>query len=199
MFKFSRSALIVFHALSCFAIQIQGFGLANGTDFSYASDCAGFFTPGIWMALLSSLILLLIFIYGLHVIMHLNTMDRFDDPKGPAISVPLTEWSSKHSSDCRWIQETLPPSRSFCTSPLKVSELLPFYYSVLFFSSPFWGLFLWGKLFSLINIYKCQNECIFKPADFECECVCVLIDHFCNAVSCSKDILWTHVDVALML
>uniref|UniRef100_H3D4H8 ATPase H+ transporting accessory protein 1b n=1 Tax=Tetraodon nigroviridis TaxID=99883 RepID=H3D4H8_TETNG len=71
--------------------QIQGFGLANGTDFSYASDCAGFFTAGIWMGLLTSLILLLIFIYGLHMIMHLNTMDRFDDPKGPSISVPQTE------------------------------------------------------------------------------------------------------------
>ncbi|CAG03849.1 unnamed protein product, partial [Tetraodon nigroviridis] len=71
-------------------MQIQGFGLANGTDFSYASDCAGFFTAGIWMGLLTSLILLLIFIYGLHMIMHLNTMDRFDDPKGPSISVPQT-------------------------------------------------------------------------------------------------------------
>ncbi|XP_033486149.1 V-type proton ATPase subunit S1-like [Epinephelus lanceolatus] len=71
--------------------QIQGFGLANGTNFSYASDCAGFFTPGIWMGLLTSLLMLLIFVYGLHMIMQLNTMDRFDDPKGPSISVPQTE------------------------------------------------------------------------------------------------------------
>ncbi|KAI3357799.1 hypothetical protein L3Q82_016182 [Scortum barcoo] len=61
--------------------QIQGFGLANSTDFSYASDCAGFFTAGIWMGLLTSLLMLLIFVYGLHMIMQLNTMDRFDDPK----------------------------------------------------------------------------------------------------------------------
>ncbi|XP_031701277.1 V-type proton ATPase subunit S1b [Anarrhichthys ocellatus] len=71
--------------------QIQGFGLANGTDFSYASDCAGFFTPGIWMGLVTGLLLLLIFVYGLHMIMQLNTMDRFDDPKGPSISVPQSE------------------------------------------------------------------------------------------------------------
>ncbi|XP_068589606.1 V-type proton ATPase subunit S1b [Cebidichthys violaceus] len=71
--------------------QIQGFGLANGTDFSYASDCAGFFTPGIWMGLLTGLLLLLIFVYGLHMIMQLNTMDRFDDPKGPSISVPQSD------------------------------------------------------------------------------------------------------------
>ncbi|XP_069567027.1 V-type proton ATPase subunit S1b [Brachyistius frenatus] len=71
--------------------QIQGFGLANRTDFSYASDCAGFFTAGIWMGLLTSLLMLLIFVYGLHMIMQLNTMDRFDDPKGPSISVPQSE------------------------------------------------------------------------------------------------------------
>ncbi|KAL6119420.1 atp6ap1 [Pungitius sinensis] len=71
--------------------QIQGFGLANGTDFSYASDCAGFFTPGIWMGLVTGLLFLWIFVYGLHMIMQLNTMDRFDDPKGPSISVPQSE------------------------------------------------------------------------------------------------------------
>lgn len=71
--------------------QIQGFGLNNGTNFSYANDCAGFFTPGIWMGLLTSLLMLFIFVYGLHMIMHLNTMDRFDDPKGPSISVPQSE------------------------------------------------------------------------------------------------------------
>ena len=74
-----------------FPLQIQGFGLNNGTDFSYASDCAGFFTPGIWMGLLTGLLMLYIFVYGLHMIMQLNTMDRFDDPKGPSISVPQSE------------------------------------------------------------------------------------------------------------
>lgn len=71
--------------------QIQGFSLNNGTNFSYASDCAGFFTPGIWMGLLTSLLMLWILVYGLHMILQLNTMDRFDDPKGPCISVPQTE------------------------------------------------------------------------------------------------------------
>ncbi|XP_029973745.1 V-type proton ATPase subunit S1b [Salarias fasciatus] len=71
--------------------QIQGFGLSNGTNFSYASDCAGFFTAGVWMGLLTSLLMLLILVYGLHMIMQVNTMDRFDDPKGPSISVPQTE------------------------------------------------------------------------------------------------------------
>ncbi|XP_077472224.1 V-type proton ATPase subunit S1-like [Stigmatopora argus] len=71
--------------------QIQGFGLANGTNFSYASDCAGFFTPAIWMGTLTSLLMLSILLYGLQMITQLNTMDRFDDPKGPSISVPQSE------------------------------------------------------------------------------------------------------------
>ncbi|KAK1801953.1 hypothetical protein P4O66_022590, partial [Electrophorus voltai] len=70
--------------------QIQGFNV-TGKDFSYASDCAGFFSPGIWMGLLTSLLLVLVLTYGLHMVMRLHTMDRFDDPKGPAISVPQTE------------------------------------------------------------------------------------------------------------
>ncbi|KAM9445136.1 ATPase H+ transporting accessory protein 1a [Clarias gariepinus] len=70
--------------------QIQGFNV-TGKEFDYASDCAGFFTPGIWMGLLTSALMVLVLTYGLHMIMQLHTMDRFDDPKGPAISVPQTE------------------------------------------------------------------------------------------------------------
>uniref|UniRef100_A0A8C6SGB6 ATPase H+ transporting accessory protein 1a n=1 Tax=Neogobius melanostomus TaxID=47308 RepID=A0A8C6SGB6_9GOBI len=71
-------------------IQIQAFNV-SGRDFSYASDCAGFFSPGIWMGLMTSLLMVLVLTYGVHMIMQLRTMDRFDDPKGPAISVPQTE------------------------------------------------------------------------------------------------------------
>ncbi|KAL4646117.1 V-type proton ATPase subunit S1-like [Arapaima gigas] len=76
--------------LSFEEFQIQGFNV-TGTEFSYASDCASFFTPGIWMGLVTSLLMLLVFTYGLHMIMQLRTMDRFDDPKGPAIAVPQNE------------------------------------------------------------------------------------------------------------
>ncbi|XP_062975481.1 V-type proton ATPase subunit S1 [Elgaria multicarinata webbii] len=70
--------------------QIQSYNVTS-EKFSYASDCAGFFSPGIWMGLLTSLLLVAIFTYGLHMVMSLKTMDRFDDPKGPTISVPQTE------------------------------------------------------------------------------------------------------------
>ncbi|NXB73559.1 VAS1 ATPase, partial [Donacobius atricapilla] len=71
-------------------LQIQGFNIINN-QFSYASDCTGFFTPGIWMGLVTSIILLWIVTYGIHMIMQLTTNNRFDDPKGPALSVPQTE------------------------------------------------------------------------------------------------------------
>ncbi|NXI71361.1 VAS1 ATPase, partial [Anseranas semipalmata] len=70
--------------------QIQGFNVENN-QFSYASDCTGFFAPGIWMGLVTSVILLWILAYGVHMIMQLTTNSRFDDPKGPALSVPQTE------------------------------------------------------------------------------------------------------------
>ncbi|KAM3911547.1 V-type proton ATPase subunit S1 [Leptodactylus fuscus] len=70
--------------------QIQAFNV-TGMSFSYASDCAGFFSPGIWMGLVTTLLFVFILTYGLHMVMSLKTMDRFDDPKGPSISVPQTE------------------------------------------------------------------------------------------------------------
>nr|XP_004672171.1 V-type proton ATPase subunit S1 [Jaculus jaculus] len=66
--------------------QIQAFNV-TGEQFSYASDCAGFFSPGIWMGLLTSLFMLFVFTYGLHMILSLKTMDRFDDHKGSSISL----------------------------------------------------------------------------------------------------------------
>ncbi|XP_054844809.1 V-type proton ATPase subunit S1-like isoform X2 [Eublepharis macularius] len=70
--------------------QIQAFSVQN-TTFSYASDCTSFFTPAIWMALVTSLVLLLILTYGIHMIVNLTTNNRFDDPKGSRLSVPETE------------------------------------------------------------------------------------------------------------
>ncbi|NP_001165702.1 ATPase, H+ transporting, lysosomal accessory protein 1, gene 1 L homeolog precursor [Xenopus laevis] len=70
--------------------QIQGFNIKNNL-FSYASDCASFFTPAIWMGLVSSIVLLWILSYGIFMIMQLTTNDKFDDPKGQPLSVPQTE------------------------------------------------------------------------------------------------------------
>ncbi|XP_051020134.1 V-type proton ATPase subunit S1-like [Acomys russatus] len=66
--------------------QVQAFNV-TGRQFSYASDCAGFFSPGIWMALLTTSFILFVSTYGLHMILSLKTMDRFDDHKGPTITL----------------------------------------------------------------------------------------------------------------
>ncbi|XP_067403021.1 V-type proton ATPase subunit S1 [Emydura macquarii macquarii] len=71
-------------------VQLQGFNV-TGLRFSYASDCAGFFAPGTWMGLLTALLLGAIFTGGLHLLLGLKTMDRFDDPKGPTVAVPQSE------------------------------------------------------------------------------------------------------------
>ncbi|XP_036601990.1 V-type proton ATPase subunit S1-like [Trichosurus vulpecula] len=70
--------------------QIQAFN-CTGKKFSYASDCAGFFSPAICMGLVSFLLMLFTFLYGLHMLFNLKTMDRFDDSKGKTFFVPLVD------------------------------------------------------------------------------------------------------------
>ncbi|XP_039617078.1 V-type proton ATPase subunit S1-like [Polypterus senegalus] len=70
--------------------QIQGFNIQGGL-FSYASDCSSFFSPFIWMALVTAFVLLCVLAYGMLMIMQLTTNERFDDPKGHALSVPQNE------------------------------------------------------------------------------------------------------------
>uniref|UniRef100_A0A4X2LY03 ATPase H+ transporting accessory protein 1 n=1 Tax=Vombatus ursinus TaxID=29139 RepID=A0A4X2LY03_VOMUR len=69
--------------------QIQAFNCSGG-NFSYASDCAGFFSPAIWMGLVSILLMLFIFTFSLHMLLNLKIMNHFDDPKGRTLSVSLT-------------------------------------------------------------------------------------------------------------
>uniref|UniRef100_A0A7N4V0V2 ATPase H+ transporting accessory protein 1 n=1 Tax=Sarcophilus harrisii TaxID=9305 RepID=A0A7N4V0V2_SARHA len=64
--------------VSFYNFQIQAFNVSDG-NFAQASDCAGFFSPAICMGLVTGVVLLSSFLYGLHMILNLNTMDRFDD------------------------------------------------------------------------------------------------------------------------
>uniref|UniRef100_A0A8D0C197 Uncharacterized protein n=1 Tax=Salvator merianae TaxID=96440 RepID=A0A8D0C197_SALMN len=70
--------------------QIQAYNVKDNR-FSYASDCTTFFTPAIWMGLVTSLVLLLILTFGIHMIVNLTTNNRFDDRNGPALSVPQAD------------------------------------------------------------------------------------------------------------
>ncbi|XP_058684911.1 V-type proton ATPase subunit S1-like isoform X2 [Poecile atricapillus] len=71
-------------------LQVQGFNVSGGV-FGGASDCAGFFGPGAWMGLISGGLLLGGLLLGGGILLGLRPMDRFDDPRGPPLPVPLGE------------------------------------------------------------------------------------------------------------
>ncbi|XP_036415509.1 ATPase H+ transporting accessory protein 1 like a [Colossoma macropomum] len=60
--------------------QIQAFNVQS-SKFASASDCATFFTPAILMGLITSLILLLVLAYALHMVVHLKHIDRYEEHK----------------------------------------------------------------------------------------------------------------------
>ncbi|XP_052319938.1 V-type proton ATPase subunit S1-like protein isoform X2 [Oncorhynchus keta] len=60
--------------------QIQAFNVMSD-KFASASDCANFLTPAILMGLVTSLILLLVLAYALHMVVHLKHIDRYEEQK----------------------------------------------------------------------------------------------------------------------
>ncbi|XP_029907912.1 V-type proton ATPase subunit S1-like [Myripristis murdjan] len=68
--------------------QIQAFDVSSG-KFSPASDCAAFLTPAILMGLVTSLILLLVLAYGLHMLVHLKHIERYEEHKAAAAAADL--------------------------------------------------------------------------------------------------------------
>ncbi|XP_071960671.1 V-type proton ATPase subunit S1-like isoform X2 [Antedon mediterranea] len=67
-------------------LQMQSFKIENN-QFSYPNDCIGFFSEGIWMGLVTGLIVILILAFGFGMLASLSVMDKFDDPKGKTITV----------------------------------------------------------------------------------------------------------------
>lgn len=59
--------------------------------FGDAYDCVGFTSVPIWSGLFVTFILLFIMTFGLTFMMDIKTMDRFDDPKGKAITINAAE------------------------------------------------------------------------------------------------------------
>ncbi|GAB6029183.1 hypothetical protein CHUAL_004957 [Chamberlinius hualienensis] len=70
--------------------QVQPF---NRTSIGFGNpwDCIGFFTVGIWMAIVVIAILIIILGFGIYTTFIIKTMDRFDDPKGKTITVSATD------------------------------------------------------------------------------------------------------------
>lgn len=61
------------------------------TSFGDSWDCVGFVSPGIVSGLFVVIMLLFILSIGISWMMDINTMDRFDDPKGKTITISVTE------------------------------------------------------------------------------------------------------------
>lgn len=72
--------------------QIQAFNVTSG-KFSAASDCATFLTPAILMGLITSLILLLVLAYALHMVIHLKHIEHDDEHKADIYYPENTEQS----------------------------------------------------------------------------------------------------------
>ncbi|XP_066554348.1 ATPase H+ transporting accessory protein 1 like a isoform X2 [Amia ocellicauda] len=78
--------------------QIQAFNVQSD-QFASVSDCATFFTPAILMGLITSLILLLVLAYALHMVVHLKSIDRYEEHKTTVYfpRSPETECADKYS------------------------------------------------------------------------------------------------------
>ena len=70
--------------------QVQ-FQIKSNGQFGPANDCVGFFTIPIWSGLVVTFVLLMVLTFGITMISQINTMDRFDDPKGKTITVNVAE------------------------------------------------------------------------------------------------------------
>lgn len=88
-----RSCSVLSLSLSPF-LQIQAFNVQSN-KFASASDCATFLTPAILMGLVTSLILLLVLAYALHMVVHLKHIDRYEEhkatvyfPRSPEAELP---------------------------------------------------------------------------------------------------------------
>jgi hypothetical protein len=62
----------------------------NITFSNNVDDCVGYFSPGTWAGLITSLVLGLILFLAIYIMLGMQVMDRFDDPKGKSINVQAT-------------------------------------------------------------------------------------------------------------
>ncbi|XP_061112506.1 ATPase H+ transporting accessory protein 1 like b [Conger conger] len=61
--------------------QIQAFELQSSQRFGTPRDCASALTPAVLMGLVTSLILLLVLAYALHMVVHLKHIERYEEHK----------------------------------------------------------------------------------------------------------------------
>ena len=71
-----------------FIPQFQPFMVQRNSFFD-SVDCVPFFTLGILMGLVPTVLLLAILLGGTYMLLGLSIMDKYDDPKGKTISVAV--------------------------------------------------------------------------------------------------------------
>jgi len=70
-------------------VQLQIYEVKGG-KFGPIWECGNLLSIGLWVCILVSLGFAVVCAYGFTMISNINTMDRFDDPKGKAIYIPQT-------------------------------------------------------------------------------------------------------------
>ncbi|XP_046454456.1 V-type proton ATPase subunit S1-like [Daphnia pulex] len=70
--------------------QLQPFKVSND-KFGDGYDCVGFFTEGIWAAIILGLIIAMMLAWAISMVADIKTPDRYDDPKGKTITVTATD------------------------------------------------------------------------------------------------------------
>lgn len=84
VFHYNNPAVLIFTG---FQIEPNFIKDHKILSYGYANNCTGFFSAVIWGALFVIFLLIGILAIGLSFIMDINTMDRFDDPKGKTITI----------------------------------------------------------------------------------------------------------------
>jgi len=69
-------------------LQMEAFGTPK--KFSRSVDCAGWFTAPILLGVMVAVLIISLLTCAIGKLMSINTMDRFDDPKGKGLAIPLT-------------------------------------------------------------------------------------------------------------
>ncbi|TNN44703.1 V-type proton ATPase subunit S1 [Liparis tanakae] len=80
-------------------LHIQAFNVTAG-KFSPASVCATFMTPAILMGLVTSLILLLVLAYALHMVVHLKHIEHDEEHKADEHKADYFPQSPEHLEHC---------------------------------------------------------------------------------------------------
>lgn len=89
MFKPTRDNTGLF-GVTLPGVKLQVFKISAG-NFGPLWFCGELMPIGLWVGLIVSLFFALICYYGFSMLASIQTMDRFDDPKGKTIHVPQTE------------------------------------------------------------------------------------------------------------